>query len=175
MPCMNSKLEDGTLDGGIMSMIQIRDAWNQGPMKGNSPAHKNFPDQMACKTVINRACKLLIRASDDSVLYGDEDGEKADPVEAEKNEKANSKPIGFENAEDVDFEEQPEDIRSTESQEPVELSTMTFPSIDKVKEFLINDCGMTAEFLNNEAAIRSAALEQGIEVEIKKQPSGPGF
>jgi recombination protein RecT len=52
----------------IMNMKQIRDAWNQGPMKGNSPAHKNFPDQMSKKTVINRGCKILINSSDDSVL-----------------------------------------------------------------------------------------------------------
>ncbi len=52
----------------IMTMKQIRDAWNQGPMKGNSPAHKNFPDQMSKKTVINRGCKILINSSDDSAL-----------------------------------------------------------------------------------------------------------
>jgi len=44
--------------------------------KGNSPAHKNFADQMAIKTAINRACKLLISSSDDSVLY--------DPLEDDK-------------------------------------------------------------------------------------------
>ncbi|MCW0484101.1 recombinase RecT [Gaoshiqia sediminis] len=169
------ELEDGTVDVEIMSMIQIRDAWNQGPMKGNSPAHKNFPDQMACKTVINRACKLLIRASDDSVLYEDSE-EKPDPAEAEKNEKANSKPIGFENAEEVDFEEQQTiEVKSTKSEETVALNTMTFPSLNKAKEFLINDCGMMPEFLTDEATIRAAAREQGIDLEIKKAASGPGF
>jgi len=72
------ELTDGTINTEIMNMSQIRDAWNQGSMKGNSPAHKNFPDQMACKTVINRACKLLIRGSDDAVLYGSETDEKVD-------------------------------------------------------------------------------------------------
>lgn len=52
----------------IMTMAQIRQAWMQGAMKGNSPAHKNFPDQMGAKTVISRACKLFINASDDSEL-----------------------------------------------------------------------------------------------------------
>lgn len=67
---------DGTYKVEIMSISQIKDAWNQGPMKGNSPAHKNFPDQMACKTVISRACKLLVRGSNDAVLYStsDDDG-----------------------------------------------------------------------------------------------------
>ena len=55
----------------IMTMAQVKQAWMQGPMKGNSPAHKNFPDQMAVKTVINRACKLFINSSDDSGMLDD--------------------------------------------------------------------------------------------------------
>jgi recombination protein RecT len=64
-------LEDGTVKTEIMTMQQIRQAWEQGATRGNSPAHKNFPDQMAIRTVINRACKLLIRGSDDAILYSD--------------------------------------------------------------------------------------------------------
>lgn len=60
--------DDGTTDVEIMTMAQIKKAWEQGPTKGTSPAHKNFPDQMAEKSAINRACKLLIASSDDSVL-----------------------------------------------------------------------------------------------------------
>ena len=55
----------------IMTMQQIRQAWNQGATKGASPAHKNFPDEMAKKTVIGRACKLFITSSDDSALFED--------------------------------------------------------------------------------------------------------
>lgn len=50
----------------IMSMVQVRTSWNQG--MGSSPAHKNFPDQMAAKTVTNRALKLYIQGSDDEGL-----------------------------------------------------------------------------------------------------------
>lgn len=67
------ELEDGTKDMEIMNIHQIKKSWEQGAMKGLSPAHKNFTDQMAIKTVYNRACKLLIRASNDSVLLGDSD------------------------------------------------------------------------------------------------------
>ncbi len=56
----------------IMTIAQIRQAWMQGATKGASPAHKNFPDQMAVKTVISRACKLFISSSDDSSLFDDE-------------------------------------------------------------------------------------------------------
>lgn len=67
------ELNDGTMDMEVMNMKQIQASWGQGATKGGSPAHQKFPDQMSIKTVINRACKLLIRSSDDSVLYDDED------------------------------------------------------------------------------------------------------
>lgn len=50
----------------VMTMQEIKDAWNQGKMKGNSGAHKNFTQEMSKKTVINRACKHFICTSDDS-------------------------------------------------------------------------------------------------------------
>jgi len=55
----------------IMTMAQIRKAWGQGATKGKSPAHTNFADQMALKTVINRACKGFANTSDDSDLLID--------------------------------------------------------------------------------------------------------
>lgn len=67
-------LADGTTQVTIMSMQQIRAAWGQGATKGNSPAHKNFAEEMAKKTVIGRACKAIINSSDDAWLYdGKED------------------------------------------------------------------------------------------------------
>jgi len=74
-------MADGSRWTEVMSIEQIRKSWGQGGTKGNSPAHKNFPDQMAIKTVINRACKLIIRSSDDSVLYSGEDREYVSPIE----------------------------------------------------------------------------------------------
>lgn len=67
------QMENGDVDCEIMNMDQIKKSWNQGATNGGSPAHKNFPDQMSIRTVINRACKLIIRASDDKVLYDDTD------------------------------------------------------------------------------------------------------
>jgi len=52
----------------IMNIHQIRQAWAQGATKGQSPAHRNFPDEMSKKTVIGRACKLVINSSNDSNL-----------------------------------------------------------------------------------------------------------
>lgn len=50
----------------IMTIDEIRKAWNQGQTRGKSPAHTNFPQEMAKKTVINRACKLFVNTSTDA-------------------------------------------------------------------------------------------------------------
>lgn len=88
------EMNDGKMDVEIMNIVQIRDAWNQGATKGASPAHKNFPDQMAIKTVINRACKLIIRGSDDSALFSNDD--ETNVVDREIAENANVETISFE-------------------------------------------------------------------------------
>lgn len=62
------RYEDGTSAATVMSMVQIKRSWLQSSNKGNSPAHRNFPDQMAIRTVISRAIKLDIASSDDSYL-----------------------------------------------------------------------------------------------------------
>lgn len=73
-------LTDGTFYTEIMTIQQIRQAWMQGAMKGQSGAHKNFTDQMAKKTVISRALKLFISSSDDASLMENE----AEPVPVEE-------------------------------------------------------------------------------------------
>ena len=88
------EMNDGKIDVEIMNIVQIRDAWNQGATKGASPAHKNFPDQMAIKSVINRACKLIIRGSDDSALFSNDD--ETNVVDREIAENANVETISFE-------------------------------------------------------------------------------
>lgn len=94
----------------VMNIAQIRNAWNQGSMKGNSGAHKNFTDEMAKKTVISRACKLFINSSDDSGLLSDvvEESDSLEnktsssisdveyEVHDEMKEKANTKEIDIE-------------------------------------------------------------------------------
>lgn len=78
-------LADGTTQVTIMSMQQIRAAWGQGATKGNSPAHKNFAEEMAKKTVIGRACKAIINSSDDAWLYdGKEDDADSDKASIQR-------------------------------------------------------------------------------------------
>lgn len=64
----------------IMSRQQLENAWAQGQSwkaaKKNgyeSATHKNFPEEMAKKTVLNRAAKKLINATDDSSIVGGDD------------------------------------------------------------------------------------------------------
>ena len=71
----------------IMNIDQIKKAWDQRKGKGLSPAHENFPDEMAKKTVISRACKPFINTTDDSNLIIDRD--KADSLH-QINENANT-------------------------------------------------------------------------------------
>lgn len=60
--------EEGPIHTEIMTIAQIKAAWNQGAAKGNSGAHNNFAEEMAKKSVINRACKAYWNTSDDSDL-----------------------------------------------------------------------------------------------------------
>lgn len=78
-------LADGSKSVTIMSMQQIRASWNQGATKGTSPAHKNFAEEMAKKTVIGRACKMLINSSSDAWIYeGKRDEEEVDKSEEQR-------------------------------------------------------------------------------------------
>lgn len=101
--------QDGTSETEIMSMAQIRKAWEQGPTKGQSPAHKNFPDQMAIKTVINRLLKIDINSSDDSALLEDEtddngNDKKMADVKYVIAEKANKTELSIDNTVDGESE-----------------------------------------------------------------------
>jgi recombination protein RecT len=105
------ELNDGSIDVEVMNISQIQTSWNQGGSKGNSPAHKNFADQMAIKTVLNRACKLLISSSDDSVLYDPLEDEKIIDVtdanvQHEIKTKANKESLSFDNIEEAEVVEE---------------------------------------------------------------------
>ena len=96
-------LPDGTTQTTVMSMAQIRAAWGQGATKGNSPAHKNFAEEMAKKTVIGRACKAIINSSDDAWLYeGKADGMDVDTAARQRDASQNAAKQVVEDAEDYE-------------------------------------------------------------------------
>lgn len=92
-----------------MNMDQIKKAWEQGQMKGESGAHINFADQMAIKTVINRICKRYVNTADDSDKIADLISKTAEEVdnelEIEMAENANVKELPLDEIEEVEFEE----------------------------------------------------------------------
>lgn len=64
--------KNGDVDVEIMNINQIRKAWSKGFQKGIGDVHKDFTDEMAKRTVINRACKTIINSGDDAYLYANE-------------------------------------------------------------------------------------------------------
>jgi recombination protein RecT len=90
----------------IMSIAQIHKSWERGQTKGTSSAHKDQPDQMAMRTVINRTCKAFANTSDDSDLvigaFNESAGYEPD-IEEEIKENANQEVIDI-----SDFEESEE-------------------------------------------------------------------
>lgn len=114
-------LADGTTQVTIMSMQQIRAAWGQGATKGNSPAHKNFAEEMAKKTVIGRACKAIINSSDDAWLYdGKKDDADSDKASIQR-DAAQHSDVQIIDTTAVEFDDVPETSSSTDTaqaQEP---------------------------------------------------------
>lgn len=113
-------LADGTTQVTIMSMQQIRAAWGQGATKGNSPAHKNFAEEMAKKTVIGRACKAIINSSDDAWLYdGKEDDADSDKASIQR-DAAQHSDIQIIDTTAVEFDDVPETSSSTDASQTQE-------------------------------------------------------
>lgn len=87
----------------VMNINQIKKAWSKGKadLSKANDVHNEFADQMAKKTVINRACKNFINSSDDGYLMETfdrtADNEKVDivaeQVAVEIDQNANSVPF----------------------------------------------------------------------------------
>ena len=87
-----------------MTMEQIKAAWNQGQMKGDSPAHRNFSEEMSKKTVINRACKMYANTTDDSDIFSQMLNKASIEVEEELADNANKEVLDFEDIDVVEIE-----------------------------------------------------------------------
>ena len=87
----------------IMTWQEIQKAWSKSKMNPDKEGstHKEFPQEMARKTVINRACKRYLNSTDDGSLLmqhvnrADEIAAEAE-VEAEIEENANQELIDVE-------------------------------------------------------------------------------
>jgi len=116
----------------IMTWAEIQKAWSKSK---NNPdregsTHKDFAQEMARKTVINRACKRYLNSSDDGSLLmyhvnrADEIAAEAE-VEAEIEENANQELIDI----DADYELLDEGADTEESAEDTEEQPA-----DKIKQ-----------------------------------------
>lgn len=122
----------------VMTIDQIRKAWNQGSAKGNSQAHKNFTDEMAKKTVINRACKLFVNTSDDSDLliesinrtneYKEENIIEVTQQEVNEEIKENA------NKETIDIEENTQEIQEEKLEKAEVVEAEIVENIEKDEE-----------------------------------------
>lgn len=120
-------LADGTTQVTIMSMQQIRAAWGQGATKGNSPAHKNFAEEMAKKTVIGRACKAIINSSNDAWLYdGKEDDADSDKASIQR-DAAQHSDVQIIDTTAVEFDDVPETSSNADAPQTQEQATEEAP------------------------------------------------
>ncbi|EGQ0289142.1 recombinase RecT [Staphylococcus pseudintermedius] len=100
----------------IMTIDQIKQAWMQSPMikdeatLNRSKTHSNFKDEMAKKTVINRAAKRYINSSTDEGLLQfakeSEQRQRKIVLDAEAEQNANKELLDFDanEIEDAQFE-----------------------------------------------------------------------
>ena len=92
-----------------MSIDQIKQSWSMGATDGKSKAHNKFPDQMAIKSVINRACKMYANTSDDSdkvsYLLNNSMDQTDEEMYLEMSENANSKELPG-----IDYQEENEEV-----------------------------------------------------------------
>ncbi|WP_238884449.1 RecT family recombinase [Clostridium sp. YIM B02551] len=130
--------ENGPIHTEVMNINQIKNAWGQGTSynSGKSTAHNKFTEEMAKKTVINRACKMFANTSDDSDIlieaFNNSDKESYDDkeivgsvdyeVNEEIKEKANTKEIDIETNEDnlhvIDVVPTPSNTKQTKLEVP---------------------------------------------------------
>ena len=129
------KLEDGSINYTVMTKEEIDKSWQQSRSKNNK-VQQNFGQEMAKRTVLNRAAKMFINTSDDSdLLTGainnttENEFEREEPKEIQAQEKQANELINK-------ALNKPEETK----QEPVEE-----PETDANDEVVIEDTESDAE------------------------------
>lgn len=99
----------------IMNFEEIEEAWKQSQMVYDGKfkedgTHRRFPQEMAKKTVINRACKKLLNSSDDSSLLSSEiknrdNRQRKEILDVEEETNANKELLDFEEASNQDVKD----------------------------------------------------------------------
>lgn len=96
-------MNDGTKYLEVMNMNQIKQSWQQGyGYKESGGTHQKFADQMAKKTVINRAMKQIINTHGDAFIQ--EADERTEDIDKQELIEGNVAYEISENANVIDFE-----------------------------------------------------------------------
>jgi recombination protein RecT len=105
----------------IMTIDQIRQAWKQSQLyrEDGNGTHQKFTDQMAIKTVINRACKALINSSNDNNLFL-RSFNRADEMVSEHEVEEEIAANANKDVLDVKFEDAPEEAEEAQETAPPE-------------------------------------------------------
>ena len=140
------QMEDGSKHLEVMNMKQIKQSWSQGYgyRESGNGTHQKFTDQMAKKTVINRALKQIINSHGDVfVQEADENTENISKQDIIEQDVAYE--IG-ENANTEEFIPQPEVIEEkpkqptvaetikTAEKEPIQAAETEIPSFMNQEE-----------------------------------------
>lgn len=117
---------DGSIYTELMTIEEIEKSWKQSKADPSSAdsTHKKFPQEMAKRTVINRACKKFLNASDDGSLvmkhiHGSDDARDEAAIQEEIDNNANGEIIdveGFEveDQQTPDFDQETGEIQKEE-------------------------------------------------------------
>lgn len=119
--------DKGEKDVEIMTMTQIKKSWNKSSSQ-QQLVHKEFPDQMAKRTVIKRAAKMLVNSAlgDNSIVPDDE----LDPDNIDASKQLGVAEVG----EVVDYEEIPDDS-PTPSKKEAEIKENQHTENNNEKDF----------------------------------------
>ena len=109
--------EDGDKPMTIMTKKEIDASWSQS--KTSQSVHKKFPQEMAKRTVINRAAKAYINTSDDSdILVQAINETTANEYEDERIDRRGAMDVEAEIRENANQEDFPEEPMPAPKQEP---------------------------------------------------------
>ena len=135
--CIISK-NDGDEFFEIMTKAQIDKSWSKAKTKN---VQIDFPDQMAMRTVINRAAKLFINTSDDSDLLAGainntiaeeyEDGRQTKDVTPEQPAETLDGILGTQAAPEAEGPQEKEVINQELTTQDANLSSEEVPSFDE--------------------------------------------
>ena len=178
----------------IMTIEQIKKAWDKSKAHPDSPdsVHSQFPEEMAKRTVTNRACKALINSSSDDNLFlehynrSDEE-QSAAALEAEMDEKANKEVLKLDQGEIIkeQTEELAEGIEVTEIPEiprdPETITTVTamikacFDDFGLSKERVLAELGVTTQAAIVQSPAQCYAEIAAVHVGPKEAEEQPTF